>query len=130
MRSPWEDVPLLRRCVEHVAATRSRLLREREIANVPAETALRQGLLLGHDIASCTRDQLPHAISPIFDLDDQIGWDTWLDCLHLESADKTREDHRVLLAWIPQDIIADVDAAAMTSCTDCLVWIRPESLGL
>lgn len=129
MQRLWEDVPLFEECIQHVFATRSRLLDERMVERVSLDSALQAGRILGHDLASCTADQLPHAMSAVFDLWDNIGWDSWVHCLPSDSADRDRLDHTTCLAWIPERLIPLVDGA-MISCTDCVLWIPAEHLSL
>lgn len=126
MRSHREDTALLQRCVEHVVSTRSRLLDERKVEIISLDSALQSGLILGHDTAYCTADELSYTFSPIFDRQDNIGWDSWVHFLPLDSTG--RKDH-FTFAWIPERLVSEVDEA-MFSTTDCIAWIRPENLPL
>ena len=124
----WESPSLMRQRIRHVATERERLLRERGMPIVALDLALRSGRILGHDVPACTFDQIPNAASPLFDLQDNIGWDAWVDWLP-EPGDPDREDAFMCLSWVPERLVPAVDGA-MVSCTDCLVWIGPESLSL
>ena len=126
VREPWAQVQLLRNCIEFAAVERARLIAAQSIALPDLRSALRSGRLLGHDLEQCTADQLPNAASPFFDVYDNPGWDSWVHCLN---ASWNRYDFWVCLSWIPNVLLIEADQA-MTSSTDCLVWIHPESLGL
>ena len=118
----------LQSCAEqlrHVVARRRALLAARADRTFDA-TRTQGGRLLLFTPWCCMWNNVAIAVSEgILDDHDEMGWDLWL-CIHVDRNEVAEEFG--IVAWVPPEFAARVDAAVQTSVEEALSWIEERDI--
>jgi hypothetical protein len=107
----------LRPVVSEVVECRRNLI---SVAGSVTDAALMSGRLLRHDLAETTCTAEPHAITGgYFDEYDVPAWDTWLGLVD----DAEHPMGGYLVAWVPDELVVDVDSAIKQSFEENICWV-------